>query len=455
MNPMTSGDTIAAISSAVGRSARMIVRASGPGSGALAERLCGDRGGAGARRAALKLAGLGAPIWIWRFVAPASYTGEDMVELHLPGNPLLARLVLGRMLELGARGAEAGEFTARAWFNGKMDLVAAEAVAATIRAHGQQELMAARQLAGGELARRLGPMMEELAGMLALVEAGIDFSDEDVEGLSAGGVRARARRLEEELAGLVAGSARFEMLSHEPRFVLAGRPGAGKSTLLNALAGRQRAVVSAAPGTTRDVLAVELALDRGMVWLMDGAGLEQEPGGEGQGSTELTIARRMREQTLRALAGADHVMLVVDATDDRPALQLPREPELVVRTKLDLADAGREGLELGGLAGEAVVGVSAVDGRGMERLRRRMSTLAFGGDGPGAGAGPGLALNARHLQALAEARSALERVRWAGDAAEILALELREALDALGGIVGRVTPDDILGRVFAGFCIGK
>ena len=441
---MTSDDTIAAISSAVGPAARMIVRVSGPGAHAIADDLCTDRGAAGARRAVLSLPELPAPVWIYRFDAPKSYTGEDMAELHLPGNPLLVRLVLERMLAMGARQAEAGEFTARAYFNGRMDLTEAEGVAATISAHGEQEISAARQLLAGELARRLRPMMDAVAQTLALVEVGIDFSDEDISFLSADEVRRRAADVDEELRSLVAESARFERLSHEPQFVLVGRPSAGKSTLLNALAGQERAVVSPIPGTTRDVLTAEVTLDRGIVRVTDVAGLDEQLPAAGDESPAAQIARKMHEHALGAVESADHVLLVIDATDARPPLDLPRLPRLIVRTKADL-------LTVPATTGNGIL-VSARTHRGLDGLRERMSSLAFGDSR----ASDSLALNARHLQLIDEVRAALARVPAAIDGgAEVAALELREALDALGRIIGQITPDDILGRVFSAFCIGK
>ena len=432
---MIAGDTICAVSSAVGAGARMVVRVSGGeavklarGTGASVER--------GARRETIRFAGIEVPAWVYVFRGPASYTGEDLVEFHVPGNVVLVRMLMEYLQQCGARPAEAGEFTARAYFNGRMDLTEAEGVAAAVAATGEQELTAARQLMAGELAKRLRPAMERLADTLALVEAGIDFSDEDVSFIDAAEVTRRCGEVGGMLARLVAESARFERLAHEPVFVLVGRPNAGKSTLLNALAGGRRAVVSEAAGTTRDALSAEVPLARGLVRVVDVAGLEEEPGaGE--------IERQMRRRALEALEAADVVVRVRDATDTRPALELPRAAHLNVRSKADLAGDEIE---------SSAVSVSARNGAGMERLREKMGEIAFGERGVGAT----LALNARHLRAIDEARSALGRAAdGAAAGAEVAALGLREALDALGSVLGRVTPDDVLGRVFATFCIGK
>ena len=442
MNP---ADTVAAISSAVGPSARMIVRVSGPGAVGLAAGVAGlpasDLQAGSALQAPLRFAGLSTPGWVYVFRGPRSYTGDDLVEFHLPGNPLLARLLLDHLRASGTRPAEPGEFTARAFFNGRLDLAEAEGVAATIAAGNEQELTAARQLMAGELARRLRPAMDLVAETLALVEVGIDFSDEDATFLSAEQVRARAAEADALLVKLLDESARFERLSHEPTAVLVGRPNAGKSTLLNALAGRQRAVTSPVAGTTRDALSAEVALPRGLIRVTDVAGLD-DAGGE----VRDPIERRMREQALRAVESADFVLLLQDVTDPRPPLAASRSPDLLVRTKSDLT-GGDTTTNLGA----AQLAVSAATGLNMDRLRARLDELAFGG---AASTGPTLALNARHVEAVREARESLARVA-ASASPELLALELREALDAMGRVLGAVTPDDLLGRVFARFCIGK
>ena len=466
---MTPGDTIAAISSAVGPAPRMIVRASGPDALRLATTWwCGARGGdtipsaARAERGALRVAGLTVPgCWLYVFHGPRSYTGEDLVEFHVPGNPLLVRVLLDALLAAGARPADPGEFTARAYFNGRIDLAGAEGVAATVAAGSERELRAARQLLAGELARRLRPVTDLVAETLALVEVGIDFADEDVTFLSAGEVAERIARADAMLGDLVDGSARFERLTHEPRVVLVGRPNAGKSTLLNALAGRERAVTSPVAGTTRDVLTADVPLRRGIVQLTDAAGLESDEEGnggpkavDGVAAALVDVERQMRRNALRAVASADVVVLVRDAADARPDPALPRKPDLLVLNKSDLLPHER--------VADDPLHVSAKTGRNVDRLREALDLLAFGGEAGGGraeGGAPSLALNARHLRALSDARAALARAidRAATTIAvpEIVAVELRDALDALGVVTGAVTPDDLLGRIFAAFCIGK
>jgi tRNA modification GTPase len=450
---LTTASTIAAISSAVGPAARMIVRVSGPDALRLARLVgvIGDHRGGSAFRIQLSFSQLSVSAWIYVFLAPHSYTGEDLMEFHLPGSPVLVKLLLEDLLRLGARPADPGEFTARAYFNGRMDLTAAEGVAATIAAGSEQELSAARQLMSGELARRLSPLMSLVADTLALLEVGIDFSEEDVTFLSSNDIRERITQIDESLAKLLTESSRFERIAQEPQVVLVGRPNAGKSTLLNALAGRERAVVSPVSGTTRDVLSAEVILRRGIIHLIDVAGIEECVDDNSVGRahpTETDIDQKMRQHALRALESADVVLLLEDSTDPRPRIQLPREPALVVKSKIDLTPWGQT---LTKVSDETQI--SAVTGLGLDTLKHRLDALCFGA----LSTGTSLALNIRHVQAIGEARAALRRVidQLPSGRIEVLALELREALDALGSILGRVTPDDLLGRIFSGFCIGK
>jgi tRNA modification GTPase len=424
------GDTIAAISSGVGPAARMIVRASGPQSAAILDRLCPSRPSP-ATRTPLHLDGLRVPVWVYCFAQGHSYTGDDLFEIHLPGNPLLARILLDIIYSLGARAAEPGEFTARAFFNGRIGLSEAEGVAAVIAAGNQAELDAGRRLMAGELARRLRPVMDQLAQTLALVEAEIDFSDQDVKFLAAGEVADRLVRADRELDALLKGGARFSRLSHEPRVVLAGRPNAGKSTLLNALSQSARAIVSPMAGTTRDALSAPVVLDRGIIQLVDIAGLHQS-------ATE--IETKMRERAMKELEKADAVVLLHDVTDTRPSLELVRTPDLTVISKVDLVPQSSV------LSPQSCI--SAVSGFGLDRLRHELDALAFGAEG-----GAELALSARHIQAITDSREALARA--AGAPAELMAAGLRQALDFLGQVLGDITPDDILGRIFSTFCIGK
>ncbi len=509
---MFADDTIVAVSSPAGPAARAIVRLSGAGAFHLLQTLTGavkaasshdqgisilrGRGGfsrrqllkrrlkpplqktplriegpwshntpppsRGASRIEVRAFGCAVPAWLYAFPAPNSYTGQHVAELHLPGNPLIVGHVVDELIGAGARAAEAGEFTARAYFNGRIDLTKAEGVAATINAQGEAELRAARQLMAGELARRIAPVMNQLAETTALLEVGIDFTEEDVSFLSLDEIAGRLAEIENALRGLLNDSARFAPLTHRPEVVLVGRPNAGKSTLLNALAGRERAITSPVAGTTRDTLSAEVALPRGIVQLIDVAGLDDEAAedrnaspeaNDGQSSSEAEgahreIAAAMRRRALEAARRADVVVLVHDRTDGRAMLSLTTTPSLYVLSKADLPTPTASAAA----PPTPVVSVSARSGEGMEKLVDALDRLVFGGESPSGK----LSVNDRHLRSIHEALDAIGRAKSSPAAAtELLAFDLRAAMDALGTVLGVISPDDLLGKIFSTFCIGK
>ncbi|MDB5296416.1 MAG: tRNA modification GTPase trmE [Phycisphaerales bacterium] len=471
---MVADDTIVAVSSASGSAARMIVRTSGSDAvdvgRAIAPELPTD--GGTAARAVLAFAGLVCPAWVYVFRGPRSYTGEDLVEYHLPGNPVLAGLLLRHLQHLGLRPAEPGEFTARAYFRGRLDLTAAEGVAATIAANSADELAAARGLMAGELARRLAGPADRLLETLALLEVGIDFSDEDVTVLSPAELSARVTACRDDLRRLLAETDRSRPAGGAPAFVLAGRPNAGKSTLLNALAGYARAVASATAGTTRDPLAADVPLARGLVRVIDVAGLESVapgPGAPGAATSgeeaAAEVAGRMRAGAERAIAEADFVLLLTPFDEPHDLPDLGRPYDLLLQTQTDRRPAPipiqrptgtgpGSGVSSGAVSGGSAMTISAFTGDGMDRLREVMDELAFGRRG----SGHHLALNARHVEALRVAAEAMDRVldlTAMGGGAELASAELRAATDAVGGVLGRVSPDELLGRIFSRFCIGK
>jgi tRNA modification GTPase len=445
-------DTIAAISSVPRPSARIIVRLSGERALTIAAKLFDAPGDLPAPSSAVRrnlcVAGMRFAAWVYLFARPRTPIGEDLVELHLPGSPLIAARTLEALLAAGARPASPGEFTARAFFNGKIDLAQAEGVAAMIAAGDAESLRVARALAAGELSHRVAPIARALTGTLALVEAGIDFTDEDVTFLPPAELIEQIDAVDADLARLLKDARRLEAAGTKPTAVLAGRPNAGKSTLINALTRGDRAVVSDQSGTTRDSLEAVLRLPGGQVMLLDLPGLETEMASaelvSRSGSPEVAgaIQRRARNEIVLA----DFVLLVRDLADTREPCVLPREPDLIVWTKADLAaDSADRQTPVGRTR------VSAKTGVGMAELRDRLNALFFG-----KASGGRLAMTTRHIHAVIEARAALARARAQASAgAELAALELRESLDCLGAITGTITPDDVLAQVFATFCIGK
>ena len=434
---MRPADTIVAPATPPSTAARAIVRTSG---GRAFPSLAALAGGAAPPHASateheLELAdGIVVPATVYAFRGPRSATGEDVVEYHLPGSPLFVRLLIARLLALGGRVAEPGEFTARAFFHGKLDLARAEGVAATIAAANRRELDAARRLLAGALAQSIAPIVDAAVQLLARVELDVDFADEAADALPAAQLAAALDAIDSSLAALADRAPRLERMAHEPRIVLAGKPNAGKSTLLNALAGSDRVVVSDVAGTTRDAVSARVALRRGVVAIVDTAGLDAN-----QGPDE--IARQMAEIARDETARADVLVRVVAIDEPEPDWTIDRAPDLIVRTKLDRAPRDHVGLA-----------ISAATGQGIERLRDALDDAAFGSEAELGG----VALNARHVAAIGSARAALADARHAiDDGPEFVAASLRATIDALGAVTGTITPDDVLGRIFGGFCIGK
>jgi len=455
---MGARDTIAAIATAAGAAGIGIVRLSGPRASAIAQALCAARLKPRLARHVHFHDADGSAIddgIALYFRAPHSYTGEDVVELQAHGSPPLLARLLARCLALGARAARPGEFTERAFLEGKLDLAQAEAVADLIGAGSDAAARAARRSLDGEFSRRVHALVEALTLLRIHVEAGFDFPDEDIEALSTRALQARLSEVVESLEALRAEAARGLRLAEGLHAVIVGAPNVGKSSLLNALAADERAIVSAVAGTTRDLLREQLRLDGVELTLVDTAGLRESPD-----AIEAEGMRRARAEVGRA----DLVLLVLDARE--PQAPSPALPELapgasVLRlyNKADALDAQALRRELEDPArrpehARDALWISARTGLGLDALRARLRALA-GADA--AAAGGSFSARARHLQALERTAALLASARAQLDAgqAELAAEELRRAQAALGEITAPLDADALLGRIFAGFCIGK
>ncbi|NBC10833.1 MAG: hypothetical protein GVY24_03745 [Planctomycetes bacterium] len=442
--PRAPDDTIAAVSSPPGRSYRGLIRLSGAAAveGLNAILATPARDDASHTLQAVRLADPPIPALLTVFRGPRSYTGEDVLELQVPGNAALLERLLHQLTAAGARLAEPGEFTFRAYVNGRLDLTRAEGVAATIRAESDAQLNAANLLRDGKLAEASRTLVDDLGQALALVEAGIDFVDqEDVVPITAGDLRQRVAGLHQALDALLRRSRSWGALDALPRVVLVGPPSCGKSTLFNALLGHERAVIHDLPGTTRDVLAepMKLPTQRGMVevMLVDVAGLD---------AAEALLDREAQAAARRAIDAADLLLLLGESP-----LTLPEStPTLRLEPKADVVEPRGVGLP-----------ISAVTGHNLDALRERIAQH-IGQRGVSA-AGDALALQPRHEAALREARDQLAAAGQLLDhetadaltAPELIAGRLRAALDALASLGGELTPDDVIGKVFATFCVGK
>ncbi len=438
--------TIFAPATPRGRSALAVVRVSGPAAGRILDSLT-ERPRPEPRRASLRhlkdprsKAGLDQALVLW-FPAPGSATGEDLVELHLHGGPaVLAGLLEALGAQEGLRLAEPGEFARRAFANGKLDLTQIEGLADLVAAETAAQRRQALAQAEGALSVRLAAWRERLVSAAALIEAHLDFADEEIPGDLLERAAATAGEIAAEIRALLALAPWGERLREGIACVLLGAPNVGKSSLMNALAGREAAIVTDRPGTTRD--PIEVALDlRGLpVTLIDTAGIAE-------GSEDPIEQEGMRRALQRARA-SDLALVVLDLS--RPAglppevADFPAERRLVIGNKLDLGRAEGQSVDLA---------VSARSGAGLEELLRLLTRKAEGLMGESGGEAA-LVSRARQRLALEEAMAALERSRET-PLPELFAEELRLALRAFGKLTGRVDVEEILDRLFGEFCIGK
>ncbi|MDX1609593.1 MAG: tRNA uridine-5-carboxymethylaminomethyl(34) synthesis GTPase MnmE [Halofilum sp. (in: g-proteobacteria)] len=440
-------DTIAAQATPPGHGGIGVIRVSGPAAGTIAAALAPPL--AEPRRAALRAfrAADGEPIdrglLLW-LPAPGSYTGEDSLELQGHGGPAVVDALLARVLELGARAARPGEFTERAFLNGRLDLAQAEAVADLIESADRAGARAAMRSLEGAFSQRVEDLSGQLTGLRAWIEATLDFPEEEVDYLADPALAARVEALQTAIAETRAAAAEGRRLVEGQTVVIAGAPNAGKSTLLNRLAGAEAAIVTEVPGTTRDTLRESIRIEGVPLTVIDTAGLRDT-----DDPVESEGVRRARAATERA----DRILLIVDSTAADAALPefAPGIPVDVVRNKIDLSGeaAGPEP----DAAGRSVFRVSAATGAGLEALRAHLHRAlgAAGHEGV-------FSARRRHLDALdraaAEVAAAVTEFRHSA-AGELVAEHLRRAQDELGAITGRVTSEDLLGEIFGRFCIGK
>ena len=444
---MSESDTIVAIATAPGAGGVGIVRLSGPRAKAVAEIVAGKALAPRTAHYATFADAAGDTIddgIALYFKAPASYTGEDVVELQAHGSPVLLRQLVARCIELGARQAQAGEFSERAFLNGKLDLAQAEAVADLIAAGDIQAARAARRSLDGVFSHRVEALMDAVLAIRVHVEAAIDFADEPLDTLGGKALREKLDLVIEHVKGLQREAERGRKLRDGLHVVLVGPPNAGKSSLLNALAGSERAIVTDVAGTTRDLLRESIRIDGVELTLVDTAGLR-----EAGDAIEAEGIRRARGELERA----DLALVVLDARAPDAgraavAADLAGVPHVLwLHNKADLLPSPPR-------AGDADrIAISARTGLGLDELHRRLLALSAAGD---AGEGA-FSARARHVQALARAAEQLAgaRAELGFERLELAAEALAQAHSALGEIGGRLSADGLLGHIFGSFCIGK
>jgi len=452
-------DTIVAVSTAKGPAPRGIVRLSGP----KAEAIVGAAACRGFRRPRRNYSAVSAEIALPEFTVPAtiyvmrgprSYTREDVIEIHTFGAPPLLQAVMERLVAAGARPAGPGEFTRRAFLNGRLDLTQAEAVQAVVGAAGEAEYRAAQEALVGGLAARLRPIRAELVRLAASVEVSLDFSDQDVEIISRSEVVESAGRIRAALDELLSRASDGRLGSHAVRVVLYGPPNAGKSSLFNAILRQRRTIVSVEPHTTRDTVETEVTIAGRPLLLVDTAGLHAA-------DDDLRAAAVARSEAARR--SADLLLCVLDSSrspgeeEARALRAASASPALILLNKSDLGPCD-SGLAARLPARVDRLRVSARTGAGLDDVLRWLAEWLS--DGRVERFPADLMLNARQTALLKDARASLDRivrpdVDEGGTQMDLVATDLNEALDALSRITGDAVTEDVLDRIFADFCIGK
>ncbi len=442
-------DLIAAIATAPGRGGIGVVRLSGPNLAPLAARICGREPQARLAHFARFHDDAGGLIdegLLLYFPAPHSFTGEDVIELQGHGGPVVMQMLLARCLELGARLAEPGEFTRRAFLNGKLDLAQAESVADLIEASTAAAARSAVRSLTGSFSTEVRGLCDRLIDLRMLVEATLDFPDEDVDFLVEAKAFERIEAVAAELTAILDRARQGSLLRNGLHVVLVGQPNVGKSSLLNRLAGEERAIVTDIAGTTRDALRETIQIEGIPLHITDTAGLRETT----DEVEKIGIARTWQE-----IARADVIVRLVDVRDGLTAAdaaidaRLPAGVECItVFNKVDLQARQPERVEADGGVG---IYLSAKAGQGVELLRAELLRVA-GWHRHGEDV---ILARERHLIALREAQARVHAALEARHALELMAEELRLAQEAVNEITGEFTPDDLLGVIFSRFCIGK
>lgn len=442
------GDTIAAIATPPGRGGVGIIRISGPDTQSIARQILGDC--PGPRIASHRVFrdrssnGIDDGLAIF-FQGPASFTGEDVLELQGHGGPVVMDMLLQACLEAGARVARPGEFSERAFLNDKLDLAQAEAIADLIDSETEQAAQSALRSLQGEFSRTINALHDEMVALRVYVEAALDFPDEEIDFLADQGIHDRLEQIESRLTETLVKAKQGSLLREGMTLVLIGRPNAGKSSLLNALSGREAAIVTHIPGTTRDVLKERIHIDGMPLHVIDTAGLR---------ASEDPVEQEGIRRAWLEIERSNIVLLLIDDQQGRSQEeeeilnQLPGNLRVIeVHNKIDLT--GREAGEVGG-----ILGISARDGSGMTALKDLLkSHMGYQGIEEDQ-----FIARRRHLHALNTAHKHLEEAKRQlkeFNAGELMAEELRVAHDALGQITGKMSADDLLGEIFSSFCIGK
>jgi len=453
-SPQKAMDTIAAIATPAGRGGVGIVRISGPRSGDIAKAILGKLPAPRVaeylpfKNAEQQVLDIGLALF---FVSPKSFTGEDVLELHGHGGSVVMDMLLQEVLSLGARVARPGEFSERAFLNGKLDLAQAEAIADLIDSASTQAARSAVRSLQGEFSNQIHNLVTLLTDLRTYVESAIDFPEEEIDFLKDSQVASQLTTLKEQLERILSIARQGQLLREGMNIVIAGRPNAGKSTLLNQLSGSETAIVTDVPGTTRDVIKVHVNLDGMPLHIIDTAGLR-----EGADMVEQEGIRRAWSE----IKQADRILYLVD-TPQYQDLENSHDPLFeqleqagpgitIVYNKMDLLEKGLPQL----LDHIEHLAISAKTGEGVDVLRSHLKSCAgFQNVGDG-----GFMARRRHLQAL---QQALEHVQQGeqqlleNQAGELLAEELRQAQQCLAEITGEFSADDLLGKIFSSFCIGK